>query len=264
MSKKKRVLSLGQTGKEETIYVELDCILDTRLATVARLNESVATTLLNGDYYTRAQDKFEGIDMAAYKELYANRDGETLRRSMHTDILPLISHLAGTLREQAIKRPYHDGGAFVVNYWPYNLAPEVIEAIRRALTVRVAGMGSVYMRSIRPKDLTPKYCKQHYSMMVMYDYGTWLDLHAKAFEKVRIPEISMLAPAIYFKDELPSEKDMAQFKAEGMHPLKAVEMTVASFIELTLIDIKFFSVFNAAAATTTVVKPGDPEPPSEV
>lgn len=264
MSNKKRVMSLGQTGKEETIYVELDCILDTRLATVARLNPEAATALLNGDYYTRAQDKFEGVDMAAYKELYANRDGETLRRSMHTDILPLISHLAGTLREQAIKRPYHDGGAFVVNYWPYNLAPEVIEVIQRAITVRVAGMSTVFMRSIRPKDLTPKYCKQHYSLMVMYDYGTWLDLHGKAFEKCRLADVTMLAPALYFMDELPTEKDMAQFKAEGMHPLKAVEAATAPLIDLTLIDIKFFSAFNAAAATATVVKKGDPEPPSPV
>ena len=264
MSKKKKVLSLGQTGKEETIYVELDCILDTRLATVARLNPGAATALLNGDYYTRCQDKFEGVDHAAYKELYAKRDGETLRRAMHTDILPLISHLASTLREQAIKRPFHDGGAFVVNYWPYNLAPEVVEAIRRAITVRVAGMGSVFLRSIAPKELTPKYCKQHYSMMVMYDYGTWLDLHGKAFEKVRIPDISMLAPALYFMDELPSEKDMAQFKAEGMHPLKAVELATAAFIELTLIDIKYFSAFNAAAATVNIVKPGDEEPPSPI
>jgi hypothetical protein len=54
----------------------------------------------------------------------------------------------------------------------------------------------------------------------------------------------MFSPAIYFKDELPSEAEMAKCKAEGVHPLKAVEAAASPLVELNLLDVKYFSAID--------------------
>lgn len=246
MAKRNKAASLGQTGKEETIYFELDCLVDTVLGTIARMSPELATQVANNKYHSRIQNKFEGVDMAAFEELYAKRDVVTLSRSVMTDGVALMCHLAGVLREQAIKRPFHDGAAFVVNYWPYKLSGLIIEEYQKIFNAKILGLGRVYMRSIAPTDLSPKYCKDHYSMMVKYDYNSWLDLHAENgnFQKCRIPEVTMFAPELYFNDNLPSDEDMAKLKAEAMHPFKAVEASASPLVELNLVDVKFFSAFR--------------------
>jgi hypothetical protein len=246
MAKRNRAASLGQTGKEETIYFELDCLVDTVLGTIARMSDELATQVANNNYHSRIQNKFEGVDMEAFKALYAKRDVVTLSKSVMTDGVALMCHLAGVLREQAIKRPFHDGAAFVVNYWPYQLSTLIIEEYQKIFNAKVLGMGKVYMRSIPPARLTPKYCKDHYSMMVVYDYNSFLESNTENgnFMKCRIPEITMFAPELYFEDTLPSDQDMAKLKAEAMHPFKAVEAAASPLVELNLVDIKFFSAFR--------------------
>lgn len=245
MAKRNKSGSLGQTGKQESIYAELDCLLDTRLGTIARIDPEAAKTLLSNGWRTRMQDVYEGVDMVAFRELFANRDQYTLAHSFQTACLELLRDIALSLREQAVKRPYHDGGALTVNYWPYKLSPEEIAAYQANIFAALGRQAPVYLRSISPRDLTPKYIKSSFSLVVMYDYDAWLSMHKESFEKrIRIPEVSMFSPAIYFKDELPSETEMAKCKAEGVHPLKAVEAAASPLVELNLLDVKYFSAVD--------------------
>lgn len=235
MSQNKKVI--------EAIYVELDALLDTRLSTIARLDDAAATRALKNGYHTRVDDHFEGIDVPAYRDLYQKRDIVTLAGSVATDMLKLLRHLVGVLAEQAIARPYHDGSKIVVNLYPYRLSKEEQEEIGRAVFVWMEGIAPVELVFITPNDLTPSHCKNAYSMMIVYEYENWMNLHAAAFEHTRLPQVTMFVPALYF-GKTPTPAELEQAIKEAAHPMRALELLASSIIELKLIDIKYFSILS--------------------
>lgn len=239
--------SMGRTGKRENISVELDCLLDTRIATIARLSQTNAKLQLENNYRRRLQDKFEGINQQAYNDLYARRDQLTLSMSFQTKMLRLLREMVFKLTEQAVSRPYHDGATVFVNYWPYKLTPEEIKAYQANIYLGLGRMCQVNMRSIPPSEFTPRYLKsQKFSLVVMYDYDAWLSSHTKSFEnpKNRLSDTAMFSPALFFKDELPTPEDIAALKAEGLDPWRGVEAAASPLIELNLLDVEYFSVIN--------------------
>ena len=135
---------MAKSKKLDSILVSLDCLLDTRLATVSKINLDIANKLLDGDdYHTRDQDVFVGIDKEYFKEVYKNRDIETLKKSSLTNIVPLLRHLVSKLKEQSIVRPFHDGGNIVVNMYPYKLTIDEQDEICAAIAVWMQGLAPV-------------------------------------------------------------------------------------------------------------------------
>lgn len=236
--------SMGRTGAVEHLSVELDCLVDTRIGTVARLDPAVAKVLLDNNYRNRIIDVFEGVDMVAYKELYARRDQITLSCSFQTGMFKLLRTMVAELVEQTVKRPYHDGVRLTVNYWPYKLTPLEIQAYQANIFLGLGRMCQVFLRSIPPAELTPKYLKTNYSLAIMYDYDAWMSLQVKNFEKVRCPQVALFGPAMFFKDELPDPEELVEFRNEGMHPFRAVEAGAAPLIELSLIDADYYSAID--------------------
>lgn len=228
-------------SKIETVFVELDAILDTRLGTLAKLDESFAIAALDGGYFTRMSDKFPGVDPAVFKQAYASRDTETLAYSKPTMLLSVLTQLTTTLSEQARVRPYHDGTRVVVNTYPYQLSDEELIEIGKAVSVWIGSAAPVELARLSIKDLTPSYCKEHFSVMVVYEYDEWFVTHNEAFKRVRPNEVTMLAPALYFNQE-PTEQELEQACSEAMHPLKAVELIASPVIDLKLLDSKYFSL----------------------
>lgn len=227
----------------EVIYVELDAMLDTRLGTVARLDDAAATKLLMQGYHTRESDYFDCVNHEDYTKLYQERDIETLKLSGATNMLKLVRHLIGVLQQQAETRPYHNGSKLVINLYPYVLDAEEEEAIGKSISVWMQGIAPVELTYIQPKDLTPIHCKQTYSMMIVYEYGSWLNLHADAFKQTRLPEVTMFVPAIYFI-KVPTSEELEDTVKGAAHPLRAIELLASPIVDLKLIDITYFSILS--------------------
>jgi len=235
---------MSKTKNLSSILVSLDCILDTRLGTLAKIDPNkVDEILLTEDYHTRDTDVFEGIDNELYKKLYKSRDTNTLANSMITNIMPLLRHLVSKLNEQAVVRPYSDGAKIIVNLYPYKLKKEEQIEIGKAVASWMQGMAPVSLINMSPTQLSPYYCKNTFALMLMYDYEEWLEGNAELFYKTQMPEISMFVPAIYFNDK-PSDVELAKMQNESMSPFQAMESLAKTIIDLTLIDVAFFSIFS--------------------
>lgn len=232
-------------NKREAIYIELDALLDTRLGTIARINEDAAVATLEDGYHARDIDAFTHVDMAVYHDLYAQRNTITLMYSRPTHWVLNLTRIAGLLSEQAIARPYHEGAKIVVNLFPYKLTDAEADQIGKAVAAWMKGLAPVELTSLQPQHLTPLHCKQHYAMMIVYEFEEWMNLHTEAFKTTRIPEILMLAPAVY-RGKKPTAEELAQEIKEAAHPMRALEMLASPLIELRLIDTKYFSVLSNA------------------
>jgi hypothetical protein len=75
------------------IYSELDALQDTRIATIAKIDQDLASRALQNGYHTRQCDEFDGVDSEHFKRLYQSRDVETLKLSAPTEIHNLILRL---------------------------------------------------------------------------------------------------------------------------------------------------------------------------
>jgi hypothetical protein len=228
----------------QCIYVSLDVLLDTRLGTIARIDDAVAADVIaSGTYQTRKNDVFEGVDKAVFDQMYKDRDVETLKLSIVTDAIQYIKRLVSGLTEQAIARPYHDGAKIVVNLYPYNLLIVEQEKIGRAISAWINDMAPVELVFISTKDLTPAHCKDKYSLMMVYEYEEWMETHAEAFHHTRLPEVTMYVPALY-KVHTPSVEELEKTVKEAAHPMRALEMLASPIIGLKVIDVKFFSILT--------------------
>lgn len=236
----------------------LDCLQDTRLATVARINPSAAAAVLHEGYHTRKTDVFAHVDMELYKKLYAERDVETLKRSAPTECFMLIRELVKLLVEQneTLNSPYRDRKlSIVVNVYPYRLSPEELEAIGTTLASRLGGVIPVELVSLSPAELTPAYVRNNFAMLVMYEYDEWLSLHysadpatcdLKEFLKTLLHDVTLFAPAIERTAALSQEEleEVKKIAGEEIFSLEVVAQLASAYIGLQLIDVTLFSVIR--------------------
>jgi hypothetical protein len=227
--------------KIETILVELDCLLDTRLGTIERMGVEHAARVLTPAYLARQQDVFDGVDRDEFRRLYQARDVETLKHSKLTNLATRLRDLTTALSEMAIARPYFDGVKIAVNTYPYQLDAETSEAVGKAVAVWAGGVVPVELVSIRPEQLTPALVKTSFAMLFMYEYERWMDMHAEAFKDTRLNEVHLIAPALYFNEQ-PDEKVLKGLVRDAAHPFVAMTMLASPLVGLELIDVKYFSI----------------------
>jgi hypothetical protein len=106
----------------ETVYFELDCLLDTRFGTIRKMGEEHADRLYAPEYFSREEDKFEGIDPTLFKKMYDERDEETLQCSSITAFVPRLKDLTQFLSVNAVARPDYSGIKIAVNVFPIDSA----------------------------------------------------------------------------------------------------------------------------------------------
>jgi hypothetical protein len=231
------------------VLVSLDALLDTRIATVAKLGgHDLAVQVLQGNYHTRKDDKFPGVSVEAYNTLYAARDEETLSLSCSTNIDAFLRDLVHSLLKQTFLRPFHQEVRVVVNTYPYQLSDEVIAQILGAIVDKLIpdpGLTvplSVVAECLPDEALTPDYCKANFSAMLMYDYGHWFSVQQLALLKRPMPEVTLFAPKLYFV-QTPTEEQIAQEQTEfDWGPFESLQRAVRGGIDLQFLDIEQFSI----------------------
>jgi hypothetical protein len=232
MSAKKRI---------ETMMIELDCLLDTRFGTISKMGEDHLERIFTPAYLERDEDRFEGIDPQQFKEMYNARDEETLQRSVITAFVPRLKNLTQFLSESAIARPEYNGIKVAVNVYPYRLSESVLGEIRQCVSAWCGGFVPVELINIAPENLSPRFVKETFGVMMMYDYGQWFGKNKQAFNETLCLETHLIAPALYF-NEKPDEKTLKDMIRNGFHPFQGAQMYGSQLIGLELVDVKYFSV----------------------
>jgi hypothetical protein len=226
----------------DIVYVDIDSLLDTRLGTLALLkNEYAVNALMNG-YTSRNIDDFQDAPYEIFKKAYEKRNVDTLILSTFTDVFILLHSCIKSTFEAAATNVNTKPLQIQVNVYPYDLNEEEMAEISVAVWSRLKEMADVNVVNISDAFLTPQYCKDTYTMMIRYDYQSWLKIHhdSHAFEKVKMPEVSVISPALY--QRYPSEQELAELKEMNVHPFAAVELTMSPFFTLRLTDVSVFCI----------------------
>lgn len=230
---------------KQSVLIELDALLDTRLATISKIDQAAAVTLLKSEtYYTRVIDDFTiqcGIDKATFDAAYVKRDIDTLKRARPTNCTFCLKDVVKEMVQQTIDTPFFDEVEIVINVWPYKLTPaeksELCKIVLHYTYIRV----TVACIDLSPGALTPQYIKDNFVGIIMYHFAPWAELHGEGLVTHQMPDITFLAPAMY-KDRIPNLDEVQVQTLPGIDPFALTEFVTAQCIALNLIDVGYFCI----------------------
>ncbi len=230
----------------KTFLVELDCLLDTRIGTVSRLNEAAAVNLLKSDYRLRKTDNFEElteglVTNADFRYAYEQRDVETLKASRCTNMVFLLKDLVDKVEGQRIDTPYADRVVVEVNVHPYNLDPAEEDALITAVMAYAGMETEVRVVNYSLGEITPGNIKDRWDAVILYEFNEWFKHHHETLKTVKLPANLMFAPAL-FVDRVPDAEEVKIEGLEGVDPFALLEMSLVERLKLELIEARFFSL----------------------
>lgn len=230
---------------KQTLLVELDVLLDTRLATLARIDPALAARAAETQYLTRLSDDFDALFgepvNERFKELYAKRDRETLMISRVTSAVFIINELLNGWELMSIHSPHVEEASVEINTYPYELSSEETDAIVTAVTAYAPPSTPVKVVRYSPEELTPGLIKNRWTVIMLYDFNGWLEIHQEAIKTTKIPQVLMVTPALFHKP-IPTEEELEREGLAGINPFAALEVVLAEHVGLKLIDVKYFSI----------------------
>lgn len=233
---------MSLANKKSKVYVELDCLLDTRLGTIAKIDpELVATTLTNEDYYTRDCDEFEGIDKAVFKEAYANRDKETLALSGATGFCLELGRIVLDLVAESHHNPLRGQVSVVVNVYPYQLTDDEKLMIKHSVTYHTQETVDIDIISLMPTFITADFFREDYVVAVFYDYQQWFESQMKNIAERPLLDLSVIAPRLFYTDK-PTDVEELKEMGDSENAFAAMELLTRGCFDLNLVDVQHFCI----------------------
>lgn len=246
---------------KHNILVDLDVLLDTRIATLVKLNPEEAIKILDAGYTSRTTDDLSifttTITNEEYTEAYKNRDIETLATSRMTNYIFELGMMVKQLFENIKKDNTRiQDPCVIINYYPYSdldddVLKQIIYAVEQYITEAIT-IKSIYLK---PDELDLRYLK-HLEILtyITYDFQTWFE-SAFSIKKgknsiISYPKFTLIAPMIIPKvdsfDNLDAEskkilqnKTPFEFMKLYWAPMFGIEycpIELMSLIDTTIID----------------------------
>lgn len=238
---------LGESGinenDTENIYLDLDTILDTRLGTLAVMGDEYPIQALNsGNYHKRLLDEFNGISVHEFREAYAKRDLETLKRSVLTNVTFFLRRLIKDSLMSAVIQQRVERMCFTVNVYPYDFTdPDLVEMLIGCIRFHTYSTSNVHIVSIPDEELTPEFIDKNYQIMIRYDWVNWVNKHKVYFEKRGIPNVTVVVPELFY-DAIPTQDDIDRLNLKKQNPFTMTESVTAALFRLKHMPVSLFSI----------------------
>lgn len=237
---------------EQNIYVELDAVLDTRIATIALLSEQQAIHALDNGYAKRLSDEMQlvapDITNDAYAKAYAARDVETLAAARPTEIAYVLHDIIIDIEKQTRYMATESVQMTVeLNVWPYVLDEEEAALIASAVAVRCGIDHYVSVINLPPESLTLEtIAERGWSIMVMYGFQQWWSAVMPKYttKPAGAPGCCIVAPALLVKvaDAAdPTPRTLPDGRV--LDPFDTVVMCMADYIGVQFLSTATFSLY---------------------
>ena len=210
----------------QNLLVSLDVLLDTRLATLAKMNMQYPQIVLengwknrSGDFYSKWIDGFDQ-DLFNTHYWYRGRDGDIHTNALMTGYMSRLMADVKILRAQSENHPLAGEITLDINIWPYDFADDEKEALK---SVMREYLGDIKVGIVRasPGSLAPKTIRGKWCSFSVYNFDEWFELHREALLDTPIPSVVCVAPRLLKK---PLDEDM------DIDPTVAVSGALVEFL----------------------------------
>lgn len=243
---------------KHNLLVQLDCVLDTRLAVLGSYDPTIperilATPEAYKNYRTRLIDDFSeyGLPRGQFKALWAKRDLTHLRAAMITPFAFELSDISEQIIDQSKAAPHtvssHD---IVINHYPYtDLSDVEKEALGAAILARFKTPVNINFICEPLEVLSPTYWDVNkIATAIMYDFEEWLVAHfgvdqQDKLEGYEFPQNSFYAPALVTDlDKLKEAADFENPYGRRADPLESLQFWFKPYFHLEFLGVEHFSI----------------------
>lgn len=230
----------------QLIYVDLDMLLDTRIAVVDQLSTEAAIEILNKGraYRTRNSDQLhlltEHITEEAYVKAYRKRDRTVLMRSR---ITPMMFAFAEAIKEQVDVYLGNtiDRVIVHVNQYPFKLLDNERVAMIECIQTYIGFEPEISFIDVPLMDLSLAYLANHgYTGLFLYPFRDWVELHVpnvKEGDKL-IPQTTLITPRLMISEKIDTTGIEKMHDQDGntISPEQTVRMALAPAISVQFVD----------------------------
>lgn len=224
------------------LYLDLDCLYDTRLATLELLDERLAKIAIAEGYYKRTRDAFPFVDQKTFAEIYARRDTETLSKAMMTKALDVLANFTKDSVRRVGETPYQSEINVFLNVYPYAIDKPTAQAMLEPLAKLTGHVANINLLNLPIEKISLKFCRENLSLMMLYEFEQWLEFNTKndMFRSYPVPDVCLFVPELFLTDKEISDDDIRMMVQQGAHPFRAVERMAKNLIDLTMLDIDYY------------------------
>lgn len=236
---------------KQGILVELDALLDTRIATLASLSKEAAIQALEGEYHTRPSDEFDHLQSIVtdeeYQEAYRNRTVDVLRASLITPMNFLLSEMVKRLEKVHVyAQTRAESVEVTINVYPYQLTAEEMEDIAIAVYARTGYITPIKTISIPPQQQTIDWInREGYVTLIVYNFQEWADGVLAVLDKhpENAPGVTLLVPGLLKTVKgIPKPEEMVDGAGNQTNPFEATSMLLAEVIGIDFLPVELFSI----------------------
>lgn len=215
--------------------VELDSLIDTRLAMAYLLDKPSVEKITNDDsYYTRVKDNYGNISKDIFDVFYKKRNKQLLTLGLPTPVFSILREHYGDIITDELNDEFEDDIKIFLNIYPYILTDSEKDKLVKTLNV-VIPKSIVEIVSMSKKDLTPDWIDENVGTVIMYEGIDWIEYHMANNKLVSKPLLNtmLISPAI-----VPGSVSKARIKKDVFKDIMLVSSTL---IDLVLVDAVNFS-----------------------
>lgn len=232
---------------KQHLLFDLDLLMDTRIATLSRIDPKLAERAISTDekqYRERKSNQMEWLGLAPnqFLEAYAKRDIDTLKISRPSYYLFELPTIANQLIELSIKEPHRvEEIAFHINTYPYILDDHQQDLIVTAIRTRLPACIKVKTVYYSPAQLSPSWLKDSaYTGLFMYDGIGWMNVHygvmVPADKIVQMPSITIHTHTYFENTQMLEEAiNYENPQGEKCDPLVGLKVMLAPYFQLEFI-----------------------------
>jgi len=191
--------------QEQRLLVSLDVLLDTRLATLAKMDIEYPSVVLENGWKTRDGDFYEQWIPDFDRELfnthywYRGRDGDVHTNSVMSGYMSRLIADITILRDGSESHPMAGTVAVDINIWPYKLGMVEGEQLKEVIREYIGKDLEVGIINIAPEELTPKAIRGSWCSFSIYNFDEWFSIHSEALLDTPIPSVICIAPRLLKK-----------------------------------------------------------------
>lgn len=199
------------------LLIDIEFLLDTRLALVHRINPQSTKTVLNRGYHQRLSDNFSILDatfdMVEYLKQWEVRDDSLLMESTVTNFPAILQDMLSRVLLERDSMPVQPHIFLDVNFGRYSKLPMEhyaawIETFSQGLPTQIF-IEFVFMDI--PK-LTPRFISKRYKHIAIYEYAKWIEYHYPPhLSNESMRQLAVLGSDFYFPMLLKPTVDLKEF-----------------------------------------------------
>lgn len=226
------------------ILIDIFSLLDIRQAILYNLykdKEQLAEYLVSEEYNFRTQDLFPNIEQALYETQIKESSIDLLPASTITYILTSLKSKLANLEQRNSFYGEKKVPEIVLNIYPFKLNELQIKQLQNLLFVKLETNTLITIINVPLKDISPVFIKNgQFVSCFLYDFSSWIALHASSLEKVKLIDTIMYFPSI--AKTQPTEEELKKITKLGFKDIfNYTEFLLSSVVTINFLPTVFYS-----------------------